>query len=239
MAGLKFFPEAFAGLDQRRILARLGTHQVIAENFFLTGGTALGAFYLGHRVSEDLDLFSRDDLDLPEIDFWIGRTWPGETSPIRRSPGFVSILVRGIKIDLVVDPLAEPGNRQRVGLEEGSSIAVDLLENIASNKLAALVGRTELKDYLDHYVIARTYPDLGLDDIFRRARAKEAMFDDPAAAAFQVELAIERLKPIAGKESAGTLGRGPSPRLLKPIDWDGFWQMFEELAEWLYALGRT
>jgi hypothetical protein len=239
MAGLKFFREAFAGPDQRSILARLGTHQVIAESFFLTGGTALGAFYLGHRVSEDLDLFSRNDLDLAEIDFWIGRTWPGETSPIRRSPGFVSILVRGIKIDLVVDPLAEPGIRERADLGNGSSIAVDMIGNIASNKLAALVGRTELKDYLDHYFIARTYPDLRRDDIFQRARTKEAMFDDPASAAFQIELAIDNLKNIVGKKSAASPSREILPRLIKPIDWDDFWRMFEEFADWLYGLGKT
>src|SRR5918999_3975854 len=29
-----------------------------APPFFLTGGTALSAFYLGHRYSEDLDLFT-------------------------------------------------------------------------------------------------------------------------------------------------------------------------------------
>ncbi|MBM3310977.1 MAG: nucleotidyl transferase AbiEii/AbiGii toxin family protein [Candidatus Aminicenantes bacterium] len=238
MAALNFFPEAFAGPDQRKILARLGTHQSIAESFFLTGGTALGVFFLGHRVSDALDLFSRDELDLSEIDFWIGRTWPGETAPIRRSPGFVSTLVRGVKIDLVIDPLAEPGIRERAVLEEGPSIAVDVLENIASNKLAALVGRTELRDYLDHYFITRTYPDLRREDLFRRARKKEALFDDPASAAFQVELAVERLKNRIQEEEAASPGRGLLPGLLKPVDPDDLWRTFGELAEWLYALGK-
>jgi predicted nucleotidyltransferase component of viral defense system len=40
----------------------------IAEPFFLTGGTALAAFYLHHRYSEDLDLFTldHDALDVME-----------------------------------------------------------------------------------------------------------------------------------------------------------------------------
>jgi predicted nucleotidyltransferase component of viral defense system len=35
----------------------------IAKNFYLTGGTALTAFYLGHRYSEDLDFFSETEID--------------------------------------------------------------------------------------------------------------------------------------------------------------------------------
>ena len=32
-----------------------------ANNFYLTGGTALAAFYLQHRLSEDLDIFTREE----------------------------------------------------------------------------------------------------------------------------------------------------------------------------------
>jgi hypothetical protein len=33
----------------------------LTQEFYLTGGTALSAFYLQHRFSEDLDLFTQDD----------------------------------------------------------------------------------------------------------------------------------------------------------------------------------
>jgi Nucleotidyl transferase AbiEii toxin, Type IV TA system len=33
----------------------------LAQDFYLTGGTALSAFYLRHRYSVDLDLFTHDD----------------------------------------------------------------------------------------------------------------------------------------------------------------------------------
>ncbi|MBN1138047.1 MAG: nucleotidyl transferase AbiEii/AbiGii toxin family protein [Anaerolineae bacterium] len=36
------------------------------KRFFLTGGTALAAFHLHHRLSVDLDLFTLDDLALRE-----------------------------------------------------------------------------------------------------------------------------------------------------------------------------
>ena len=51
---------------QSRVLAFLFEEERIGElGFFLTGGTALAAFHLHHRISEDLDLFiRRDDVDL-------------------------------------------------------------------------------------------------------------------------------------------------------------------------------
>jgi hypothetical protein len=33
------------------------------QDFFLTGGSALGVFYLDHRFSYDLDLFTGKDID--------------------------------------------------------------------------------------------------------------------------------------------------------------------------------
>ncbi len=38
------------------------------KRFFLTGGSALGLFYLEHRFSYDLDLFSNEHVDWIEID---------------------------------------------------------------------------------------------------------------------------------------------------------------------------
>lgn len=41
------------------------------QHFFFTGGTALAAFHLHHRVSVDLDLFTLNDLALREADVLI------------------------------------------------------------------------------------------------------------------------------------------------------------------------
>ena len=45
---------------QRRFLQAFFASDV-GSRFFLTGGTALAAFYLHHRLSEDVDLFTTDD----------------------------------------------------------------------------------------------------------------------------------------------------------------------------------
>ena len=44
-----------------------------AAPFFLTGGSALSAFYLQHRYSEDLDLFTLDSDAFDRVPFYNGR----------------------------------------------------------------------------------------------------------------------------------------------------------------------
>ena len=43
--------------EQDKFLAFAGKSKYLREHFYFTGGTALAAFYLRHRLSEDIDLF--------------------------------------------------------------------------------------------------------------------------------------------------------------------------------------
>lgn len=79
-------------------------------SFYLTGGTALGRFYLDHRHSEDLDFFVNAD---PEFSSKVNRlyqkiklffTLDGELSMV--SDSYARLYLReepGLKIDLVND----------------------------------------------------------------------------------------------------------------------------------------
>ena len=51
---------------QQRALTFL-TEQPVLKDFYLSGGTALAAFYLHHRYSEDLDFFSSQPVDSRQI----------------------------------------------------------------------------------------------------------------------------------------------------------------------------
>ncbi len=46
---------------QKHFLDFAAKQNYIFENFYLTGGTALAAFYLRHRLSEDLDFFNEKE----------------------------------------------------------------------------------------------------------------------------------------------------------------------------------
>ena len=53
---------------QSFVLRQIEKNERINSSFFLTGGTALAEFYFKHRLSEDLDFFSEDDLPLDELE---------------------------------------------------------------------------------------------------------------------------------------------------------------------------
>ena len=48
--------------NQKKFLKLLSEEKSICAHFYLTGGTALAEFYLHHRLSEDLDFFSEQNL---------------------------------------------------------------------------------------------------------------------------------------------------------------------------------
>jgi len=56
---------------QLEILDKIGGNENICRDFYLTGGTALAEFYLQHRLSEDLDFFSENEVEPQAIAvFW-------------------------------------------------------------------------------------------------------------------------------------------------------------------------
>lgn len=146
----------------------------IGSRFFLTGGTALAAFHLHHRLSADLDLFTLDDLALGEADVLVPQLATDLNCRIgraRRAEHFRQFLLEPetgepLQIDLVRDVGPQYGDRTRVGF-----VTVDSIENIGANKLTAILGRTEPKDFVDLYFILRAGYDF--DDLLAKAQEKD------------------------------------------------------------------
>ena len=210
--------------SQREILLQLITEPTIEEHFFLTGGTALSAFYLHHRMSNDLDLFSLQQVNLPELGFWIRGFWPGESVVIKEGPHFLSCLILETKIDLVIDPLSIDENRPIEFFENGHQLQIDTIQGIVSNKLCACVSRTEPKDYVDLYAIFKRLPEFEYETVYAMAKKKDAIFDDPPTVAFQLEEGIALIK-----EKPEII-----PQLRMPFDYDEFFTFHEDLAMWVY-----
>lgn len=225
MAALRESRDCYASPQQREILLQLVEHPIIEEQFFLTGGTALSVFHLHHRTSLDLDLFTVDDVDLSELNFWTRTIWENQSSTIRQAPRFLALLIRGVKVDLVVDPLSSRGHRETYRFEKGHGIAIDPVESIASNKFCAVVSRTEPKDFVDLYLCCRTHPDLHFDFLLAMARGKDAIFDDPPTAAYQLELGLAFVED----------NPAIMPSLRAPLDAQDFARFYEELIRWLYG----
>lgn len=61
---------------QQQVLAELSQEAQICQHFYLTGGTALSEYYLQHRLSEDLDLFSEEEFEPQSILAILGKLKP-------------------------------------------------------------------------------------------------------------------------------------------------------------------
>jgi hypothetical protein len=169
-------------------------------------------------------MFSRTPRDLGEIRFWVTRRWATEVVTIREFPQFLSMVIRGTKADFVIDPLSFDEARATITLENGHSLSVDSIRSIASNKLGTVAGRREPKDYVDLYFIMKQFPDLTFDAVFEDARKKDALFDDPPTAAFQIE---EGAAFIASAKAAW-------PAMRKPLDRADLFGFYRDIARWLY-----
>lgn len=220
--------KGYASDRQRAVLLALLDNRMVQDVFFLTGGTALSVFYLGHRVSDDIDLFSTEPIGLPEIDFWIKTRWGLQYSPLQKSAQFLSMLIEGVKVDLVLDDQSFKDPRRRFHFDSQRSVQVDSLSNIVTNKFTAVISRTEPKDFVDFYLILQTFKPYDWDELYQMSRLKDAVFDDPPTAAFQLEAGLAFLR------------ENPSlrPKMLREVDWERLVVFYQDLSRWLYALAK-
>lgn len=169
----------FLTLMQHTFLQRFFNTDV-GQRFFLTGGTALSAFHLHHRLSDDLDLFTLDDDALIGVDHQIeeiafqldwGIVRARRAEYFRqfhfalRSPRSGEVGT-SLQVDMVHDFGPQYGQRQVVG-----GILVDAIENIGANKITAILGRTDSKDFVDLYFILQAGYDF--EELFAMAQQKD------------------------------------------------------------------
>ena|SRR3989344_6578597 len=147
-----------------------------SKTFFLTGGTALSAFYLAHRESQDLDLFSLkpfDTLLLRNTMTEIAGKINAEMILNIRSQTFNEIILVNKKdswsqkIDIVQEQPKQFGELTKI-----DNITIDSLLNIATNKILAVFGRLEPKDYIDLFFIC-TKTEYCFDQLFEKAKKKD------------------------------------------------------------------
>jgi hypothetical protein len=147
------------------------------ENFYLTGGTALAEFYLGHRLSYDLDLFTgKPDIVLPfsrELERKC-RESKFSLNPIRRTHTFVEFNLRKGKEELKVELAYDSPFRFQEPLETIYKINVNDYEDLIVDKLLAFFGRVEPRDAVDLLFILKNE---SLDRIMELAEKKDPGFD--------------------------------------------------------------
>ncbi|MCK4353093.1 nucleotidyl transferase AbiEii/AbiGii toxin family protein [candidate division WOR-3 bacterium] len=148
-----------------------------SQYFYLTGGTALAEFYIGHRLSYDLDLFtSEGELVLPfsrvmEDGF---KKEGLSVSVIRRFQTFIEFELgkkdERTKLQLAYDSpfrFAEPE-------DSDLGVKVNDYKDIIADKLLTFFGRAEPRDAVDLFFILKKKD---LWELVKLASKKDTGFD--------------------------------------------------------------
>jgi len=148
------------------------------KRFFLTGGSALGLFYLEHRYSYDLDLFTSDTPEWLEVDgvFRLcAREIGADTEMLRDSPTFRRYRLSRKDETEIIDFVLAIDHQIDIEKVQFASIKVDTLHEIFVNKITTLISRCEIKDLVDLYFLEQE--GMVIEDYFDDAKQKDGGLD--------------------------------------------------------------
>ena len=180
------------------LLNQLAANDSHALNaWILAEGTGL-AFRLGHRISEDLDFFRTDTLDVRVLHDVLAAYGHYET--LQEQEHTLTVIIRDTKLSFfrVRDPFLYSPTPFRF-------FSIADMRDIALMKLVAISGRGSRKDFIDLQMILRDGPTL--KDYFSLLPLK---YDPSRLNTYHI------LKSLTYFEDAE---QEPMPRMLDPFDW--------------------
>ena len=143
----------------------------LKDAFRFTGGTALSAFFLEHRLSEDLDFFSTEKISIHMCQQFLNRLrFADVLSATKKFDRNIFILRNKdgstLKVEFTYYPLHNIED-----LWDLDGLQVDSFLDLIVNKLCAIADRVEAKDYLDVY-FALQKSDHSMEELIRLAERK-------------------------------------------------------------------
>lgn len=144
---------------QKQVLKRVSEAEALSD-FYLSGGTALAAFYLHHRYSDDLDFFSPNEVDGQFIESFMGDL---KKELSAKEMGFERLYDRRLFFlkfenkDILKLEFTKYPFHQFEEPKDFNGVRVDSLKDIAANKLMAFADRFDPKDFVDLYYILQEH----------------------------------------------------------------------------------
>lgn len=204
--------------EQKDFLDLAAIQRYLCERFYLTGGTPLAAFYLQHRLSEDIDLFSEKEIYLPAIRLFIKKAQDALSLEHIEYSGFLGLhsfqLYFPGNVILKVDFNYYPFPRIERGIRYATNLEVDSIFDIAVNKVHTIAMKPRARDFIDIYFILQQQK-YKLSDLWIQAKAKFDWHIDPIHLGARLSRASEMTD---------------YPRMLKPIDHNEWKAFFVEEA---------
>lgn len=198
---------------QKRALEEVMAEASLAD-FYLSGGTALAAFFLHHRISDDLDFFSDAPVDTLSVTAFAERLKAKLSAQAVRYERlhdrhlyFFSTSLGELKMEFTYYPFPSLGDR---AVMDGAR--VDDLEDLAANKLMALTDRFDPKDFVDLYFLLA---DRSLDKVRHDAIKKFGISLSPLFLGGEL-MKAKRIEAL--------------PRMLRPLTVSELQSFFFDLA---------
>ena len=141
----------------------------VFSDFFLVGGTAL-SLQIGHRISEDIDLFTNGSLNKDEIFDFLNKNYKGRFVLDNIQNNILNIHIDNLKVDFVSVSLNLIEN-----VKNENGIKYLGINDIAAMKLRACAFRgDEAKDFVDIYYLLKK---MELKDMFNFYKKKYEQTD--------------------------------------------------------------
>ena len=168
----------------------------LAKHYYLTGGTALAAFHLKHRLSEDLDFFAQTAAPLEVVEKFcldaaakLGLKTPTLTRLYDRRIFIFQTETEELKVEFTEYPY-----NQLYSMTTIDGINIDSVRDIAANKIMAIFDRFEPKDYIDLAVLLKQFT---LKNMINDAHKKFGIRIEPIS--FGAKLMLVEKLPVMPK----------------------------------------
>ncbi len=166
---------------QALLLELISKQKDITDNFYLSGGTALAEYYFQHRLSEDLDFFTSEEIDpmaiqviLNSLQDKTGITKIDYESSFNRNLFFLHCKDGEIiKTEFTHYPFIQ---LERPQIFKG--LKVDSLLDIAANKTFTIYQKPSTRHFIDLYLIIQS-KGWDFKDLIKKAKIKFDSHIDP------------------------------------------------------------
>lgn len=189
-----------------------GFQREVLESFFrrtqafhLTGGGALAGFHLGHRTTQDLDLFTTSPGELEDGERVLQAAADelgAVLEQLKSYPDFRRRLLRRGEDSVIVDLVYERAGGQ-LPKESRGAVRLDSAREILANKLCTLLSRAEIRDLVDVQALERS--GLTVEDALPIAGQKDGGTTAGQLAWVLSQIRIGEDARIPGKRSAAEL----------------------------------
>jgi len=181
------------GCVSKRLLTLLRKLQEEAafRDYFLVGGTAL-ALQIGHRKSDDIDLFTQKELRIPEITTYLKQHHSEKYQILNSQTMIYQVMIDELKVDFVHHPfeLVEPAFHE-------SQIVYLGKKDLAAMKLHAIeTSGNRAKDFVDIFFLLKEMPLEKMFEYYRKKYSTDNIFNAKRSLIFFDDVPEESWKEV-------------------------------------------